>query len=331
METLSHRYSDLNTLLDHLHTLFDAWTPTAFHAPRAQTDVLHRTRLALHEWVANLVQHAEFNNRPPEILLCLCLNEQRVQGVLEDNSRGFDLEACLAAQETSTEAYPERGMGLLILQACTENLAYQPSENGRFRLEFSIPANQDPCLSLLVEKDKNRAPGGSLDDPDMALTWPPARYHHMMRDLTLPGDLPTILLVEDDPAHADLVMRSFENHPLAERIVHLTDGEQALDYLFRRNAYADPEKSPCPHMVLLDLNLPRIDGLNVLAEIKSSETLRSIPVVILTTSRKEQDVDQAYKLHANSFMVKPFDFDRLAEAMQLLALYWLDWNYYPYS
>ena len=99
-----------------------------------------------------------------------------------------------------------------------------------------------------------------------------------------------ILLVEDDPAHANLVITGMDRHRIANRIIHVSDGEKALDYLYRREEYEDEEKSPRPNLILLDLRLPKIDGLEVLAEIKKSETLSSIPVVILTTSNAERDV-----------------------------------------
>ena len=91
----------------------------------------------------------------------------------------------------------------------------------------------------------------------------------------LNGDAFTILLVEDNPAHAELVMRSFEDHRVANQIIHLSDGEAALEYLFQRGSFADEKTSPRPHVILLDLRLPRIDGLDVLKEIKSSDDLRS--------------------------------------------------------
>jgi CheY-like chemotaxis protein len=112
-----------------------------------------------------------------------------------------------------------------------------------------------------------------------------------------------ILLVEDNPAHAEMVKRALEGHPVANRIIHLTDGEAALDFHFRRGVFADPEKSPRPHVVLLDLRLPRIDGLEVLREIRTSAVLEKLPVVILTTSEAEIDADRAYEHHANSFLV----------------------------
>ena len=140
-----------------------------------------------------------------------------------------------------------------------------------------------------------------------------------------------ILLVEDNPAHAELVVRSFEEHRVANYIYQVADGEAALAYLFRRGEYADPSRSPRPHVVLLDLRLPKIDGLEVLKEIKSSPELDKIPVVILTTSAAEQDVARAYEAHANSYLVKPVDFDNFTALMEELGFYWLGWNHYPWS
>lgn len=141
----------------------------------------------------------------------------------------------------------------------------------------------------------------------------------------------TILLVEDNPAHAELVMRSFEDHRVANTIIHLSDGETALEYLFQRGLYSSERESPRPHVILLDLRLPRVDGLDVLKEIKSSDKLRSIPVVILTTSEAERDAAQAYEQHANSFVVKPLDFESFTNLIKELGFYWLKWNYFPWS
>ncbi len=135
-----------------------------------------------------------------------------------------------------------------------------------------------------------------------------------------------ILLVEDNKAHAKLVFRSFEDHRVANRIHHITDGEEALDYLFRRGAYEDPEKSPRPHVVLLDLRLPKIDGLEVLKKIKSTEDLKKIPVVVLTTSGADRDVENAYEHHVNSYLVKPVDFEKFTRLMDDLGFYWMVWN-----
>lgn len=140
-----------------------------------------------------------------------------------------------------------------------------------------------------------------------------------------------ILLVEDNPAHAELVKRSLEGHTVANRIIHINDGEKALDFLFRRGAFADPEQSPRPHVVLLDLRLPRVDGLEILREIRTSAELEKLPVVILTTSEAEMDAAKAYEHHANSFLVKPLDFDKFVQLMEDLGFYWLKWNYYPWA
>ena len=123
------------------------------------------------------------------------------------------------------------------------------------------------------------------------------------------GDPILVMLVEDNADHAELVIRTMESHHIPTKIQHLTDGESALDYLLRRNEYSDPETSPRPHMILLDLRLPRVDGLEVLRIIKEEEELRSIPVVILTTSEAEKDVMHAYENYVNSYLVKPVGFE----------------------
>ena len=141
----------------------------------------------------------------------------------------------------------------------------------------------------------------------------------------------TILLVEDNPDHAELIVRGLMDHQVASRIFHVRDGETALDYLFRRSEYRDPERSPSPHLILLDLRLPRIDGLEVLKQIKAREDLRPIPVVILTTSEAEKDVELAYDHHVNSCLVKPRGFDDLTRMMGDLGRYRLGWNHLPRS
>jgi CheY-like chemotaxis protein len=138
-----------------------------------------------------------------------------------------------------------------------------------------------------------------------------------------------ILLVEDNNAHAELVKRSLEGHAIPNRIIHVSDGESALDYLFRRGRFTDPDHSPLPHFVLLDLRLPRADGLEVLRQIRTAPELDKLPVVILTTSEAERDVAKAYAYHANSYLVKPLDFDQFSKLLDNLGLYWLKWNYHP--
>ena len=134
-----------------------------------------------------------------------------------------------------------------------------------------------------------------------------------------------VLLVEDDETHATLVMRCFEI--IGVNIIHhVSDGEEALDYLFHRGKHTDKKKNPRPDLVLLDLRLPKRDGHEVLKEIKNSEQLRTIPVVILTTSNNENDLRKAYLNHANSYLVKPLGFDRFQEMIHDLGTYWLKWN-----
>lgn len=140
-----------------------------------------------------------------------------------------------------------------------------------------------------------------------------------------------ILLVEDDPAHAEIARRNFETFRVSNRIMHVEDGQAALDYLYHREAYADPAKSPVPHLILLDLRLPKIDGLEVLRRIKQDEHLSRIPVVVLTTSASESDLARAYEHHANSYLVKPVDFDKFTSLMETLGYYWLAWNAYPHE
>jgi CheY-like chemotaxis protein len=138
-----------------------------------------------------------------------------------------------------------------------------------------------------------------------------------------------ILLVEDNPDHADLVLRNLEEQRVANRLFHVIDGESALDYLFQRGKYKDPKNNPLPHVVLLDLRLPKIDGLEVLKVIKTTPELSNIPVVILTTSDAEKDVAKAYEYHANSYLVKPVDFEKFTQMMKHLGFYWLAWNRLP--
>lgn len=140
----------------------------------------------------------------------------------------------------------------------------------------------------------------------------------------------TLLLVEDNDAHAELVKRSFRQHKTANVIFHVDDGQKALDYLFRKDKYADENKYPRPHCILLDLRLPRVDGLEVLRRIKTDDHLKKTPVVILTTSSADKDIAMSYEYHANSYVVKPMDFNRFESLMDNLGLYWLAWNQNPW-
>ena len=144
------------------------------------------------------------------------------------------------------------------------------------------------------------------------------------------GEPVVILLVEDDPAHAEIVRRNFVNFRMANRLMHVADGQQALDYLYRRAEFQDPVRSPRPNLILLDLRLPKVDGLEVLKTVKDNVGLASIPVVVLTTSAGEVDMAKAYSSRANSYLVKPVDFPEFLKLMDALGYYWLVWNQYPF-
>jgi CheY-like chemotaxis protein len=144
------------------------------------------------------------------------------------------------------------------------------------------------------------------------------------------GEPIVILMVEDDPAHAEIVRRNLSDFRIANRLQHVADGQMALDYLYRQGDFCDPECSPRPGLILLDLRLPRVDGLEVLKTIKADTKLSRIPVVILTTSAAEADMLKAYDNHANSYMVKPVDYEQFVALMETIGYYWLAWNEYPY-
>jgi CheY-like chemotaxis protein len=147
--------------------------------------------------------------------------------------------------------------------------------------------------------------------------------------ITAGGKPLVLLLVEDNHAHAEMVKRSFEQHKVANVIHHVDDGQKALDYLFREGEYTDDEKYPLPHCILLDLRLPKVDGLEVLRQIKSSDDRHKIPVIILTTSAADRDIAMAYEHHANSYVVKPMDFAKFEALMDDLGYYWMIWNQNP--
>ena len=138
-----------------------------------------------------------------------------------------------------------------------------------------------------------------------------------------------ILLVEDNPQDAELTIRALKKHNLANRLITVEDGAQALDFIFCRGKYATRELSHSPKVVLLDLKLPKVSGLEVLRALKQDERTRSIPVVVVTSSREDPDIKTAYSLGANSYVVKPVDFDAFAESVSSLGLYWLLVNQPP--
>jgi CheY-like chemotaxis protein len=138
-----------------------------------------------------------------------------------------------------------------------------------------------------------------------------------------------ILLVEDNPNDAELALRSLKKHNLANKILWVKDGAEALEFLFHTGAYADRTSNNIPKLVLLDLKLPKIDGLEVLRRVKSDEKKRIIPVVVLTSSQEEQDRVNSYKLGVNSYIVKPVEFEKFVSAIEKLGLYWMLLNKPP--
>ncbi len=138
-----------------------------------------------------------------------------------------------------------------------------------------------------------------------------------------------IVIIEDDPNDAELMVRSLKNNRLANQLTILEDGEQALDYIFCRGQYEDRDSSGTPRVIFLDLKLPKVNGLEVLKQVKSNESTRKIPVIIVTSSKEEPDIATAYDLGANSYVVKPVDFDDFAKTINELGSYWLEVNEKP--
>lgn len=141
--------------------------------------------------------------------------------------------------------------------------------------------------------------------------------------------VPTILLVEDNPNDEELTIRAFRKSNLRNEIVVARDGVEALDYLFATGSYADRDQNERPQLILLDLKLPKIDGLEVLERVRAHPDTKLLPVVILTSSREQEDLIQSYTLGANSYVRKPVDFTQFAQAVQHLGLYWLILNELP--
>jgi len=138
-----------------------------------------------------------------------------------------------------------------------------------------------------------------------------------------------ILLVEDNPNDVELTLHTLQKHHLANHIHVVRDGEEALDFLFCRGAFANRSPNHAPKVVMLDLKLPKVDGLEVLRQIRRDERTRLLPVVIMTSSCEERDVVESYKLGINSYIVKPVDFDQFSEAVRLIGCYWLLLNQPP--
>jgi two-component system response regulator len=137
-----------------------------------------------------------------------------------------------------------------------------------------------------------------------------------------------ILLVEDNPNDVELTLHAFRKHNLANRIHVARDGAEALDFLFCRDTYQDRDPV-IPRVILLDLKLPKVDGLEVLRQLRADERTRLMPVVVMTSSRQESDVVEAYKLGINSYIVKPVDFEQFTESVRQIGYYWLLLNQPP--
>ena len=138
-----------------------------------------------------------------------------------------------------------------------------------------------------------------------------------------------VLLVEDNIHDAEMTIRALRKVNLANNLVHVKDGEEALDFIFAKGKFADRQESDQPKVILLDIKMPKVDGIEVLKQLKSRESSKTIPVVIMTSSKEEQDIINSYQLGVNSYVVKPVDFEGFARAVSQLGMYWLLTNQSP--
>jgi CheY-like chemotaxis protein len=138
-----------------------------------------------------------------------------------------------------------------------------------------------------------------------------------------------ILLVEDNARDAEMTLRSLRMHNLANAVHWVKDGAEALDFMFRSGAYVNRARNHAPRLVLLDIKMPKVDGIEVLRRLKADERTRNIPVVIMTSSQEERDIVESYKLGANSYIVKPVQFDAFMETVSKIGLYWALMNRVP--
>jgi CheY-like chemotaxis protein len=146
--------------------------------------------------------------------------------------------------------------------------------------------------------------------------------------MAIPNEV-EILLVEDNPNDVELTLRALKKHNLTNKVHVVKDGAEALEYIFANGAYAHRKVEHHPKVILLDLKLPKVDGLEVLRQLKSDERTKIIPVVVLTSSKEEKDIVKSYRLGANSYITKPVDFDKFVNSVSELGLYWLLLNEPP--
>lgn len=142
-------------------------------------------------------------------------------------------------------------------------------------------------------------------------------------------DYVEILLVEDNPNDADLTIRELKKHNLANKLAWVKDGEEALDFIFGEGSFAERDSKYKPKVVFLDLKLPKIDGIEVLKEIRSREATKLLPLVILSSSREDQDIIKSYNLGVNSYIVKPVEFEDFSRAIREIGYYWVVSNQQP--
>lgn len=143
MSAVTHQFDDLNRIMEGIHALFKRWKATDTFCPPLDDQGLEHAKLAIHEWVANLVQHAEFEDRTPSVSLTLISEGQRLRCTIVDNSNGFDIDRYLNVDGEVLKTFPERGMGLFLLKACADELSYRRSEQGQQRIEFYIAAEHN--------------------------------------------------------------------------------------------------------------------------------------------------------------------------------------------
>jgi len=139
-----------------------------------------------------------------------------------------------------------------------------------------------------------------------------------------------ILLVEDNPDDADLTIRALKKNGLASSIIHLQDGEEALDFIFCKGAYSDRVFEEMPKLLILDLKMPKVDGIEVLRQVKSDARTRAMPVVLFTSSNEERDITKSYQSGVNSYIVKPVEFESFVKVVSNVGLYWLSLNQIPH-